>query len=260
MLASMLQSTQELGASVFQICDYSPLGTLSDAQLREVRAQATDLGIKLELGTRGVSLEHLRRYLEIADLLDASFVRTMLDAPTKDGTLQRQTDELGRALTDYKAQGVTLGLETYEQVPVEEMVQVVEAINEPYLGICLDPANCVARLEMPADVVRRTAPYVVNLHIKDFHFVRQPGLVGFLLVGCPLGTGLLDYDGLIRDVRPWVGELSQIVEHWVTPVASKQEACRTEADWTRHSVRFLETHMAGVDKARLPFGSWRDAT
>ena len=60
--------------------------------------------------------------------------------------------------------------------------------------MCLDPANCVAALERPRDVVAATAPYVKNWHVKDFAFTRQAGWVGFNLAGCPLGEGLLDYD------------------------------------------------------------------
>ncbi len=96
---------------------------------------------------------------------------------------------LGRVLPRYTDQGVTLGLETYEQVSTADLLAVVRAVDRPGLGVCLDPGNCVARLETPEYVIGQVAPYVVNMHVKDFTFTRQEGWVGFSLTGCPLGTG-----------------------------------------------------------------------
>ena len=83
-----------------------------------------------------------------------------------------------------------------------QLVRIIEAVGSPALGVCLDPANCVAALELPRDVVTTAAPHVKNWHVKDFAFTRQAGWVGFNLVGCPLGEGLLDYDGIAQGRRP----------------------------------------------------------
>ena len=83
---------------------------------------------------------------------------------------------------------------------------MVRAVASPQLGVCLDPGNCVARLETPDYVIAEVAPYVVNMHVKDFAFTRAEGWVGFSLTGCPLGAGLLDYDAMIRAVRPGAGD------------------------------------------------------
>jgi 3-oxoisoapionate decarboxylase len=133
-------------------------------------------------------------------------------------------------------------LETYEQVSTDDLIAVVEGVDSPSLGVCLDPGNCVARLEYPAQVIERAAPYVVNMHVKDFRFVRQAGLVGFSLIGCPLGTGLLDYDFLIKTVRPEARGINQVVEQWVPPAESIEETCRVESEWAKHSVAFLKEH------------------
>nr|BFF24635.1 hypothetical protein GCM10025732_26000 [Glycomyces mayteni] len=44
---------------------------------------------------------------------------------------------------------MTLALETYEQVATEKLVELVSAAGSPNIGVCLDPANVVARLEHP---------------------------------------------------------------------------------------------------------------
>lgn len=139
----------------------------------------------------------------------------------------------------YSDQGVTLGLETYEQVPTKDLLTVVRAVSSPSLGVCLDPGNCVARLEMPAYVIGQLAPHVVNMHVKDFAFTREEGWVGFSLTGCPLGTGLLNYDAMVRVVRPEARGINQIVEHWLPRASTMEETCWIEQEWTRRSAEFL---------------------
>ncbi|MDI5943056.1 TIM barrel protein, partial [Micromonospora sp. DH15] len=163
-LTDMVERTAEAGATVFQICDYPPIEEASDGELE-----------RLELGTRGVDGPHLARYLDLAGRLDVGFVRTMLNTAAHRPTVAEAVTLLAAALPGYAARGVTIGLETYEQVATDDLLAVVRGVDDPHLGVCLDPANCVARLELPATTVERTAPYVVNLHVKDFAFTRAPG-------------------------------------------------------------------------------------
>ncbi|MBK1785263.1 sugar phosphate isomerase/epimerase family protein [Prauserella cavernicola] len=241
-LTQMLEETRELGADVFQICDYAGVEALSTAELREVRSTAESLGVQLELGTRGVRPEHLRRYLDLAEALDVTLVRSMLYSADDRPTLAEATERLREAVPGYAQRGVTLALETYEQVSSADLVDVVEAVGSEYLGICLDPANCVANLEHPKQVVETTARHVANLHVKDFTFARQAGWVGFTLSGCKLGEGRLDYGAMIERVRPGEKKINQIVEHWLPWQDDIETTCRLEDEWTRHSVEFLRSN------------------
>lgn len=241
-LDEMLRRGAALGAEVFQICDYAPLHALSAAGLRDARALADDLGLPLELGTRGVVPEHLTTYLELAGVLGAPLVRSMLFTADSRPTLVEAERMLRAVLPAFEAAGVELALETYEQVPSADLVGVVEAIGSDALGICLDPANCVAALENPRDVVERCAPYVKNVHVKDFAFTRQAGWVGFELASVPLGTGLLDYDHLVRTVDPGARGISRIVEHWVPWRGDLAVAIATEDDWTTRNLTYLKEH------------------
>lgn len=238
-LCAMLTQTRQLGASVFQICDYPAIESLSAAQLRDLRDYAADLDITLELGTRGVSAGHLERYRELAADLGVRFVRSMLHTADHQPSPAEAIDLLRQVLPGYQDQGVTLGLETYEQVSTKDLLAVVQGVDSQNLGVCLDPGNCVARLEMPEYVIAEVAPHVVNMHIKDFVFARQAGWVGFSLVGCPLGTGLLDYEAMVQAVDPETRGINQIVEHWLPRAGTIEETCEIEQEWTRHSAEFL---------------------
>lgn len=240
-LRVMLDDTAALGGTVFQICDYAPIETYPTAALVELRQQAADLGITLELGTRGLATEKLERYLEIAETLGAPLLRSMFNDVSSQPTLGEAEQQLDRIAPRLADAGVTLALETYEQVATDTLVSVVETVDNPRIGICLDPANCVAALEMPADVIARTADRVVNLHIKDFVFTRAEGWVGFRLLGAPLGDGLLDLDALLAQVRPGERGINLIVEHWLDWQGDAARTATCEAEWTRQSMTLLRS-------------------
>jgi sugar phosphate isomerase/epimerase len=236
-LNALLSRTRELGAQVFQICDYPPLQTYSDAQLGDLKKNAEDWGITLELGTKGVQHEHLLNYLRMADRLEAKLIRSIVNAPDHRPTLSEAEKLLRTLVPAYEASGVTLALETYEQLSSADLVALVESIGNKNLGICLDPANCVANLEHPVAVIDRCAPYVANLHVKDFAFTRRGGWVGFTLEGCELGKGLLPYDYMIEKVDPEARGINQVVEHWLTWQDDYEKTARIENEW---NVRNLE--------------------
>jgi len=240
-LEEMLANTRALGADLLQICDYAPLDNMSPRELIRVSQAAKDLDLTLELGTRGMRPTHLRRYLEIAELLGAHLVRSMVQTAPGEPTIAEVPSLLEQVLPAYASQQVELALETYEQLPTADLVRLVATVDHPSLGIVLDPGNCVAALEMPQDVIDRTAPYVKNLHVKDFAFSRRNGWVGFTYAGCPLGEGLLDYDYLVEKTRPIDRGINQVIEHWLPWTDNISETTRLEEMWTKHNLDYLRS-------------------
>lgn len=238
-LFDMIAETAELGVNVFQICDQPAIEEMSDLELATLLQHAQSHGVRLELGTRGIGASHLSRYLELAKRLEVTFVRSMLHVPDHRPGNDEARELLRRAMSAYEEQAVSLGLETYEQVATADLVAIVEAVNSPSLGICLDPANTVARLEMPGAVISACASRVNNVHVKDFVFTRADGWAGFSLVGCALGAGLLPYDDMIAAVDPDERGINLIVEHWVPRAETIEKTCSTEREWTRHNVEFM---------------------
>ena len=238
-LAQMLQQTADLDVPVFQICDYPAIESWSDAQLRELKQQADALGITLELGTRGLDTAHLQRYLHMAALLEANVIRSMCFTASHRPSPAEAQQLIARVLPEFERQQVKLCLETYEQISSADLMALIDLFPSPWLAICLDPANCVAGLELPQQVIANTAARVGNLHIKDFAFSRRDGWVGFTLAGVPLGEGLLDYDALIASVRPAEKGINQIIEHWLPWQESAERTCQLEAQWTQRCVEFL---------------------
>ncbi|SDH18417.1 sugar phosphate isomerase/epimerase family protein [Agrococcus jejuensis] len=239
-LDELVVDAQRLGLGVLQVCDHPPLEVAPPDELAHLRAHADAHGIALEVGTRGIGADHLLRMLDVAVALGSPVVRSMLTAGDDRPSVDEAVERLLAVADAYADAGVALGLETYEQVPTATLLDVVERVGRPEtVGICLDPANPVAGLEHPRDVVERCAAATVNVHVKDFAFTRAPGWVGFTYSGARMGEGALDYAHLLETVRPVERGLSQIVEHWVTWPGTIDEAVAIEAEWTEHAARVL---------------------
>lgn len=240
-LIGAFEDTRAQGVELFQICDYAPLDQMSDGELRTAAEAARDLGITIELGTKGIVPEHLTRFLRLAEMFDARLVRSMLFGPDSRPSLPEAETWLRSAVHTYESAGVTLALETYEQVPTADLIGVIERVGSPNLGICLDPANVVAELENPKTCVEQTAALTKNVHVKDFAFARQPGWVGFTYSGTAMGSGLHDYDHLLATVRPRERGINEIVEHWLPWQDDAETTIRTEREWTRITLEHLRS-------------------
>ncbi|GAA3768242.1 TIM barrel protein [Plantactinospora mayteni] len=238
-LEQMVDRAIGLGAEVFQICDYPAVERFDEQRLDALAARARAGGLALELGTRGLAVAHLENYLGLARRLGARLVRTMLTTATSRPTLAEAARLLAEALPGYERAGVTVALETYEQVPSADLVALVDRVGSRNLGICLDPANCVAALEHPNQVIDTVAEHVVNLHMKDFRFTRDESWVGFRLASCPLGEGLLDLDYLFARVRPAERGISRIIEHWLPWQGDEVSTFSLENRWTEQGMTYL---------------------
>lgn len=240
-LEDAFAATRDLDLDLFQICDYAPLDEMTDAELRRAADAARDLGLTIELGTKGVEPAHLERWLRLAGVFDAALVRSMVHGPHSRPPLDQAEAWLRDVLPAYEAAGVTLALETYEQVATSDLVALVDRVGSDRLGVCLDPANVVARLENPRECVERAASVVTDVHVKDFAFDRQPGWVGFTYSGARMGEGLHDYRHLLHTVRPRERGINEIVEHWLPWQGDPDTTVRTEREWTRTTVDYLRS-------------------
>src|SRR5699024_12054075 len=141
---------------------------MSDRQLREAATAAKHLGLVIQLGTKGITPERLTRYLRMAEIFDARLVRSMIYGPDARPSEDQAQSWLQAAARDYQNAGVTLALETYEQVPTTTLTALDEQVGSNAVGLCLDPANVVARLEHPRECVEEAAQNVLNLRTNEF--------------------------------------------------------------------------------------------
>lgn len=240
-LHDAFSATRELGVDLFQICDTESIASADDSELDALAAHARELGLTIELGTKGVAAEHLRTYLRLAQHFDARLVRSMIRFDDRIDSLDTARREIESVLDEFADAGVTLALETYELVATSDLVDLVASLDHSALGICLDPGNVVANFESPRAAVELSAPWVRNVHAKDFDFARQEGWVGFTYSGAPLGEGRHDYPHLLRTVQPRERGINEIVEHWLPWQHDADTTIRIERAWTATALDYLRS-------------------
>jgi sugar phosphate isomerase/epimerase len=144
------------------------------------------------------------------------------DTPDTDQILER----LFPLVPEFEDVGVKIALENFDRFTAYDVVGMVRALGDDVAGVCLDTVNCFGAGEGPANVIETLAPYVLNLHIKDYQVRRQPHRLGFVIDGAPVGQGQLDVPALLAQLQP---DVSVTLEQW-TPLGSDIETtCREEA-------------------------------
>ena len=228
-----------LGVSVVQYGDNLPLHRLAAADLDRLARLAQERMLAVEIGTRGIDPENLRRYLRLATRLGSPFLRVVVDTadahPTGDGVVET----IRPVMPDFEAANVVLAIENHDRFTVRQLVDILERVDSPSVGICLDVANSFGALEGPEAVVETLAPWAANLHIKDFVVRRFPYGLGFTIEGCPVGQGMLDLPWLLARMRALGRDVNAILEQWTPPEATIEATIAKEAAWATESVAHL---------------------
>jgi Xylose isomerase-like TIM barrel len=86
-------------------------------------------------------------------------------------------------------------LEQHEDLKAQELVQILEAVQNPRLTLLFDFANMINACETPEAALAIMAPYVTDVHIKDAVIVPDRG--GFAHRACRSGEGDVDFTGLL---------------------------------------------------------------
>jgi len=236
----IVRKAAELGVTVVQLCDNVALHERGDIELKELVSIAKGQNIALQIGTVSVEPQHLRKYLELALKLDAKLVRTIsvfdIDRYEKEHVARCLCD----VANDYKDAGVILALENHDHFKCSEIVDIMNIVNNPYVGVCLDTVNSFGALEGPEQVINMMAPYTVNLHFKDFDIFRVSNKMGFIIEGRPAGEGRLDVDMILKSLRDCHRDPDIIVELWTPFEDDVVSTIKKEASWAEKSVAYLK--------------------
>ena len=238
-LFDAIEQTAKYKVGRFQICDFERLEQMSDSELFAIATYAEKLGVTLEIGSRGVSIEKLNRFIDIALILKSKMIRMIIHDYSKQYNLEEVVRNIKTICSELERHDIQLTIETYEQIKSAQLVEIIEAIGHPSVGICLDPANCIANLETPNDVINNCMRYVNEVHIKDFKFQRQGGLIGFTLTGTALGKGQLPFREMLQQLNlKNKRRLPYILEFWLPFDHTMEETIVKEKEWLEESIAF----------------------
>jgi 3-oxoisoapionate decarboxylase len=237
----LVKKAGEVGAAVVQFLDNLPLIGASEAELQEVRATAQECGLELQVGTRGVTPTHLLGYLSVATALGAKLVRTMGGWHGAPLPIDEMESDLREVMPAYAAAGVSLALENYEAYSTLELADLVQKIDHPNLGICLDLTNSFGALESADAILNHLAERTINIHLKEFVVERLPYLMGFAFVGRPVGQGKLPLETIFSRVADFGRKPDVIIELWTPFKKTLAETIVEEEKWARLSVDHLKS-------------------
>jgi sugar phosphate isomerase/epimerase len=237
----LLDRARELGVGVVQFADNLPLDMLSRKELEEVDLRMGELGIYVEVGTRGIAPEHLGRYIEIALRLRSRILRVVVDRGDHRPGEDEIVEVLGGMVPQFQSAGICLAIENHDRFRVRSLARIVERIGSEHVGICLDTVNSFGALEGPEAVVDTLGPLTVNLHVKDFAIERVSHAMGFVIEGRPAGQGRLNVPWLLERLCAYGRDPNAILELWTPPGATLEETIAREADWAEESIKYLRS-------------------
>jgi sugar phosphate isomerase/epimerase len=242
--SDLLERARHLGVGVVQIADNLPLHRLPVAELEKLDRRATELGISVEVGTRGIDPKHLARYVEIASRFRSRILRVVVDTSDHHPDENEVVEVVKAVLPELQSAGICLALENHDRFPVRVLARVVERIGSARVGICLDTVNSLGALEGPDTVIETLGPWTVNLHVKDFSIERVSHAMGFVVEGKPAGSGRLNVPRLLERLRAFGRDPNAILELWTPPGATLEATIAREAEWAEDSIRYLRSQIA----------------
>jgi sugar phosphate isomerase/epimerase len=152
--------------------------------------------------------------------------------------------------------GINLAMENHQDLASEELLWLCESIESQRLGITLDTGNTLATAEEPVDFARRVAPYVKNIHLKDYQVSMSNE--GYRLVRCPLGQGVVDFPTLFEILSETCSQVTMSIE--LGALEARHVRVLTDDYWPdyppRSAAQLAHVLRFVLDNARLS-GDWR---
>ncbi|MEQ8676605.1 MAG: sugar phosphate isomerase/epimerase family protein [Aggregatilineales bacterium] len=239
-LTDFIERAAQLGVSRVQIADNLPLHTLDENALSALINLTEQHGIAVEVGTRGIAPAHLRRYLEIARRFDSPILRVVVDTADYHPDSPEIIETLRAMMPEFETAQVTLAIENHDRFKARTLADLIQQIDSPKVGICLDTVNSFGALEGPDVVIETLGQFVVNLHVKDFSIGRLPHNMGFSLTGTPAGDGMLDVPDVLRRLHSYGRDFNAILEVWTPDMGNVEANIRQENEWVEQSVQYLK--------------------
>jgi sugar phosphate isomerase/epimerase len=188
----------------------------------------------LEFGRSAAALDDLLDWISFAPRLGCRLMRVVAAGPR----LRRHADEwpnavqpLRRAAALADAEGLELALENHGDLTAGQMEALLEAVDEPALGVCFDTANALRVGDDVLEAARLLVPAVRMVHLKDCEPVEGADpLVGPRSV--PFGEGAVPLREVLEALPPHALVCVELGHLGSGPV-DERELVRQAVDWLR---------------------------
>jgi sugar phosphate isomerase/epimerase len=235
----LLEKAVELDVACIQIADNMPLHHMDHAGLHQLKKTADSLHVAVEIGTRGLKPDNIRTYLDIAEQFESPVLRAVIDAAGFEPAIPEIILIIQQLQPELESRNIKLAIENHDRFKAQEFVQIMDAVQSKFIGICLDSVNSMGAGEGVHVVTELLAPYTFNMHVKEFIIRRIDHKMGFQIEGKPAGQGMLPLEWMLSKLTP--NCTSAILEQWVPPEKTIAETIAKEEEWARLSIEYLRT-------------------
>jgi len=247
-----------------------PVSLLESEDIAAVAHYAQEHGLFITLATGGYDAEALTEAINLGARLGAGAVRTVVGGAKIGGDrrplaghwqsfLEEVLAKLRKATAVAERVGVNLAVENHQDLASEELLWLCESSASPRFGITLDTGNPLATAEEPMEFARRVAPYLKNVHLKDYWVYHSEE--GYRLVRCPLGQGVIDFPTLFGILTQACPDVTMSIE--LGALEARHIRVLAEDYWPDypprsaaqlvHVLSFVRTHAGPAEDWRTPF-------
>ena len=158
-----------------------------------------------------------------------------------------------RGAADYAAgRRVVLAIENHIDLSTDEMIELVQALDHPSVGVCLDTANNLRLFEDAAVAIERLAPYAKAVHLKDITAYRGSPREFAFWPSVPLGRGLIDIPRTLGALRQagYAGLLALEIDFLHPDYAPEEAAITDSLAYLRPLLSELTGHTTPIARAK----------
>ncbi|MGQ9585896.1 MAG: sugar phosphate isomerase/epimerase family protein [Anaerolineae bacterium] len=116
--------------------------------------------------------------------------------------LQRLKEWYRQAVEVAERYDIRLAVENHLDYSADELVEILESVSSPYIGITFDTGNFVRLQEDPVTAMRKLGRFVYATHIKDLQVT--PGVPPeewYYHTAVPIGDGIVDNLRLLQMLK-----------------------------------------------------------
>jgi sugar phosphate isomerase/epimerase len=180
-------------------------GLLDEYKLDRVWAWGHPDG--LERGKNKKAYDEMIAQIENAKAIGAKVMRTvgsslMFRFEPHGPQIERLSKMYSDAVKIAKKYDIKLATENHIDFTADEMLQLLNNVNSPYLGINFDTGNFLRLLDDPIEGMRKLAKHVLATHIKDLKPQKGVSPREWYFFSCtPVGEGLVDNQALVNSLK-----------------------------------------------------------
>jgi sugar phosphate isomerase/epimerase len=245
--------------------DDGVLENLDPSYLKDINAAAKEHGLYLEynfsmdMGGMGIGIQHdLDEAIATAADLGADIVKVSMDLkrprpvsasrfhPEVMAQMKPFASRLKASAPKADAAGIKIAVENHCDSFSEEILWLLDRVNSPVVGACIDTVNALMVMEDPMQAIENLAPRAFTNHFRDDRIEFQR--YGFKLTGTAVGEGDIDMKRAYEIIKTKSAMRRINIEtEMEIPLDNMQQALRMENETIERSIRYCR-EVLGIKK------------